>query len=57
VKADQFFPGSFIAAEASRYEALVLTQATFYQIAVAAKTRRLARNFADGDRGADWLPG
>jgi hypothetical protein len=55
MKPNQFFPGGFIAAQTSGYEAMVLAQDTFYQIPASAKTRRLVRRLASGDLNApDW---
>jgi hypothetical protein len=55
MKPNQFFPGGFIAAQTSGYEAMVLAQDTFYQIPASAKTRRLVRRLAAGDWNAPGL--
>ena len=35
VQPDQFLPGGFVTAKATRYEAVIRVQASFYQIAAA----------------------
>jgi hypothetical protein len=55
VKPNQIFPGGFIAAQTSRYEAMVLAQAMPYQIAAPADTHRLVCSPAAGDLNTRML--
>jgi hypothetical protein len=55
MKPNQIFPGGFIAAQTSRYDAMVLAQATLYQIAALADTHRLVCSPAAGDWNTQML--